>query len=454
MQVSVETTEGLERRMTVGLPAEDIDKAVDERLRNISKTARMKGFRPGKVPLKVVRKRYEPQVRGEVLGSLINTSYVQAIQQEKLNPAGSPNIEPVDDAIDAPAADEAEDIGFRYVAVFEVYPEVEPVYDERISITRQVAEVSEEDIDRMVENLREQRKSFDKVERAAQDGDQLIIDFKGRLDGEEFDGGAAEEAPLVLGSGNMIPGFEEHIIGMSAGEDRTIAVTFPEDYQAEHLAGKETEFDIHVREVREATLPEVDEELVRSFGIEDGTLESLRADIRRNMERELQQKIEQDTKQQIMDGLAEINSFDVPAALVKDEIERQKEKIMQQMPEGSDSSFLSDDLFREGAEKRIRIGLVMAEIIKRNEISADDDKVRARIERLASSYQDPREVIDHYYGDKELLRNVEGLVMEDAVVDAVLAAATVSDESTTFQDIMHPPAPEAPAADSETEQTS
>jgi len=439
MQVSVETTQGLERRMTVALPSEDIDSAVLERLQSLSKTTRMNGFRPGKVPFNVVKKRYEPQVRGEVLGSMINRSYFDAVQQENLRPAGQPDIVP------APSSEGDEEAGFSFVATFEVYPEFDPVFNDSITVTRPLVTIEDSDVDEMLENLRKQRTEYVAVERESANDDQIVIDFVGRIDGEEFDGGKAEKAPLVLGSNAMIPGFESQLLGLKAGDEKTITVTFPEDYQAEHLAGKDTEFDIKVHEVKESSLPEFDEEMIKSFGIEDGTLESLRADIRKNMERELKQRVESQVKTQVMDGLVELNPIDVPSALVAEEIKRQREQLMQQMPADSDSSMLADELFSEQATRRVQLGLVVGEIIQQKEIKADAAAVRKQIEELASSYQDPQQVIDYYYGNQEMLKNIEGLVLEEAVTTAVLDAATVVDEPTTFKDIMNPSEPEAPA---------
>jgi trigger factor len=305
--------------------------------------------------------------------------------------------------------------------------------------------VQDSDIDEMLENLRKQRTEFVEVERESADGDQIVIDFTGRMDGEEFDGGKAEKAPLVLGSNAMIPGFESQLLGLKAGASKTIQITFPEDYQADHLAGKNTEFDIVVHAVKEPRLPEFDEELVRSFGIEDGTLESLRADIRKNMERELKQRVDNKLKSQIMDGLVKLNPIDVPSALVSEEIQRQREQLLQQMPAESDSSMLADELFAEQATRRVQLGLVVGEIIQQRQIKADAAAVRDQVEQLASSYQDPQQVIDYYYGNPEMLKNIEGLVLEEAVTAAVLEAATVVDEPTTFKDIMNPPATSSPA---------
>jgi len=397
MQVSVETTNGLGRKMTVGLPADSIDGAVQERLQSLSKTARINGFRPGKVPFAVVKKRFGPQVRSEVLGSLINSSFYDAVQQENLRPAGQPTIESGEDT-----PDNAES-AFSFVATFEVFPEFEPSYTDAIKVEKPVTDVLDSDVDEMIESLRKQRTEFKTVERAAKSDDQMIMDFVGRIDGEEFEGGAAEKAPLVLGSGQMIPGFEEQLMGLSAGDKKTINVNFPDEYQAEHLAGKAAEFDITVHEIKESHLPELNEEMIKTFGIEDGTLESLKADIRKNMERELASKVENEVKTQIMDGLLELNPIDVPAALVSEEIERQRQQMMQQMPAQADASFLGDDLFKDQAERRVRLGLVVGEIVQKQELTPEATDVRAKVEQLAETYEDPQQVIDYYYSNKELM---------------------------------------------------
>lgn len=451
MQVSVESTGTLGRRMTVALPSGDIESAVDERLKTISRTARLNGFRPGKVPFKVVKKRYEPQVRSEVLGSLINNSLQEALREQDIRLAGQPEITAIDEnpAVPDSLPEGEEAPGFSYTATFEVYPEFEATFGPEIAVTRPTVEIGEADIDEMIDSLRKQRTDYRTVERPAADGDQVVIDFEGFIDDEAFDGGKAEKAPLVLGSNAMIPGFEDQLIGVSAGDARSIEVTFPEGYQAEHLSGKAARFEVSVHEVKESVIPELDEELVKSFGIEDGQIDSLRADIRKNMTRELDQRIETDIKSQVMDGLVESNPIEVPESLVVDEIGRQKEQLLKQMPAGADSSFLSDDLFREQAIKRVRLGLVVGEIIRANELKAEAGAVRARIESMASSYQDPQEVIDHYYQNAEMLRNIEGLVLEEAVTERVLGQASVTDEARSFKDMMNPPKPTPSSADTD-----
>lgn len=440
MQVSVETMAGLERKMTVELPSENIDTAIQERLQSLAKTTRMNGFRPGKVPFKVVKKRFEPQVRGEILGDMINRSFYDAVAQEKLRPAGQPTIEPL-----AGFDNDADHEGFSYTAVFEVYPEFEPKFDSAIKVERPVVVINDSDVDTMVDSLRKQRLEYIDADRPAALEDQVNIDFVGTLDGVEFEGGQADDAPLVLGSGAMIPGFEDQLVGVTSGEQKTISVTFPEEYGSEELAGKDAEFAITVRSIKEPALPKMTEEMIKSFGIEDGQMESLRADIRKNMERELKQRVDARVKQQVMDGLLELNEIDVPKALAKQEIGRLREQLAQQMPpeavsDASDENRLPDELFTEEAGRRVRLGLVIGEIVRHKSIQAQPDAVRAQVETIASSYQDPQSVIDYYYGNPELLQNVESLVLEEAVTQTIIDNATVTDLDISFQEMMNPPA--------------
>jgi len=436
MQVSVETIQGLERKMTVEVPADNISSAVSERLQSLSKTARLKGFRPGKIPYKVVQKRFGPQVRMEVLGDVINSSFRDAVVQEKLRPAGNPQFEPQSDL-----QDKQVDLPFVYTATFEVYPDFEPRFDQSINVKKPAVEIAESDIDDMVDNLLKQRTEYVDVDRAAADDDQVLIDFVGSIDGEEFSGGKAEQAPLVLGSGAMIPGFEDQLKGVVAGEEKVITVDFPDDYQSEELAGKSADFSITVHAVKEPSIPELNEELIESFGIEGGNIESLRADIKKNMERELQQKLDANVKQQVMDGLLELNEIDVPKALKQEEISRMREQLAQQMPPDSDTEHLTDELFADEADRRVRLGLVIGEIVRQKEIRAEAADIRQEVESIAATYQEPQQVIDYYYGNPELLQNIEGLVLEKAVTDSVLAEATVSEEQSTFKEIMNPEPP-------------
>jgi trigger factor len=425
MQVSVESGEGLERRMTVELPAEQIEAEVDKRLKQIGRTAKLDGFRPGKVPMNMLRRVYGGQVLQEVYGQLIETSYQQALQQEKLHPAGLPKIEPK----------EATEEGlFSYVATLEVMPEIELAKPEG-KITRPVAEIVEQDIDDMIEKLRKQRATWNAVERAASEGDQVKISFEGKVDGEVFEGGSAQNVPLVLGSKRMIEGFEDALAGMIKDEKRSIELKFPEDYRVEELAGKPVTFDVEVAEVAEETLPIVDDAFAKEFGAEEG-IDKLKSDIRENMERELAQRVQAKIKTQAMDLIYEQNKIEIPKAMIEEEIDtlvkQTRERLGQQ---GAGSLELPRDMFEEQARRRVTLGLVVGEIIKQNEIKIDNDRVRKTIEDFASSYEQPEEVVKYYYGNQEQLAAVQNVVLEDQVVDWVLEQTEVNDEQTTFAEL-------------------
>lgn len=440
MQVTEESANGLERKIVVQVPAEKIDDAVMTRLRSIAKTARINGFRPGKVPLQVVKKRFGGQVRQEVLGDVINESYQEALKQEDYRPAGMPSIEPV--AKESETTDQPDDDSFQYRATFEVFPVIEVQDLAGKSIEKTVSQVDDADLDEMIETLRQQKIEWNDVDRAAADGDQVSMDFVGTIDGEEFPGGKADDAPLVLGSNAMIPGFEEQLIGSAKGDERTIKVNFPDDYRATDLAGKEAEFQITVKAVRMSELPVVDDEFAKAFGVEEGGVDGLRADIRKNMERELAQSLENVNKQAVMDLLLDTNDFDIPSSMVKEEIGRLRQQIVEQMKGqmqgGTETPQLADELFQSDAERRVKLGLLVAEIIKKNEIKADPDKVKSTIETIASSYEDPKQVVDYYYGNSEYLQNVEGLVLEQQVTAWAMQHAKVMDKPMKFKDVMNP----------------
>lgn len=447
MQVTEESASGLERKIIVEVPAERIDDAVHKKLKDIAKTARINGFRPGKVPLKVIKKRYGLHVRQEVLGDVINESYTEALRQEDYKPAGMPSIEPVKDdeeveENDGAAADQQGN-GFRYRATFEVFPEIQVAELTGKTIEKTIATVQESDLDQMIETLRSQRVNWVEVERPASTDDQLVMDFTGYIDGEPFEGGAATEVPLVLGSNSMIPGFEEQLDGVTKGEERTITVNFPAEYQAEHLAGKEAKFEIVIHAVNESELPAVDDEFVASFGVEEGGVEALRADIRKNMERELSQSLDNLNKQAAMDLLLANNDFEVPGSMVKDEIGRLRQQITEQMKNrgGTETPDIADEVFHEDAKRRVKLGLLVSEIIKQHEIKADPGRVREAIEKIASSYEDPKQVVDYYYGNDEYLQNIEGMVLEQQVTDWAMEKATVIDKTMTFNEVMNPEPP-------------
>lgn len=424
MQVSVETLEGLQRKMTVQLPAEKVNEIVDNKLRTIAKQVRLDGFRPGKVPLKVVKQRFGDHVRQEAYGELIQSTFYEAASGEKLNPAGEPKIDVKDD-----------ESGFSYTAEFEVVPEVKLNDIAGATLERTTAEVADADVDEMLEKLRKQRVTWNKVERAAQDGDQVTVSFIGKVDGEEFEGGSAQNVPIELGSGRMIEGFEQGILGATAGEERTIYVDFPDDYQAENLAGKPATFEITVSEVAEPVLPEMDDEFAKAFGVEEGGLDKLSADIRENMERELSQKLKSQNKEKVMDLLLETNEFTVPQAMIDSEAQRLKEETKQQM-QGQSSVDLPLDIFREQAERRVKLGMLVAAIVDEHKIEVDEERVRSTVDDFAASYESPQELRDWYYADNERLNPVRNLVLEDQVVDWVASQVNVVDKQSSFQELV------------------
>lgn len=427
MQVSVETGEGLERRMRIDLPFERIQGEVDKRLQQLARSARLPGFRPGKVPINLLRQRYGEQVQQEVFGELVQTSFSEAVAKEALRPAGMPRIEP--------DIDHAEK-RYGYTAVFEVLPQFELAPLSGKVLKRPVAQVTDADLEAMLERLRTQRKSWQPAQRPAQSGDRLTVAYTGTIDGEAFEGGSSASSQLELGSGRMIPGFEDGLIGASAGETRSLDITFPEGYHAAQLAGKPARFEVTVNAVDESVLPEVDADFARSFGVEDGDVERFRADVRANMERELKQRIKARTKDAVMDLLVAENSVDIPSVLVSEEVRSLKEQMRQNL--GGGRMELPDNLFEESARRRVALGLIIAEIVKKNGIVANAASVRAAVEEMASTYEQPQEVVDHYYADRKRLAPVESLVLEDQVVDWVLGQVAVEDEATTFQQLTEP----------------
>ncbi len=421
MQVSVESGEGLERRMTVELPAEQIDAEVTKRLKQIGRTAKLDGFRPGKVPMKLLRRNYGGQVLQEVYGQLIESSYQQAIQQENLKPAGMPRIEP---------ADSTDEGHFSYIATLEVMPEI-ALNKLEGEIKRPVAEVTDEDVDDMLLKLRKQRATWGSVDRAAQEGDQVKISFKGMIDGEAFEGGSAENVNLVLGSGRMIEGFESGLVGMLKTEKRSIDLKFPEDYRVDELAGKPVTFEVEVSEVSEEVLPEVDDAFAKEFGAEEG-VEKLKSDVRENMQRELEQRTQARIKHQAMDLIVEQHPIDIPSALVEEEIEALRKQARQQLGQGAGTFELPREMFEDQAKRRVTLGLVIGEIVKQNDLQVDNDRVRKKIEEYAASYEKPEEVVNYYYSNEQQLAAVGNVVLEDQVVDWVLNQVNVVDEASNF----------------------
>ena len=424
MQVSVENTSALERRMTVQIPAEQVDSVVKSRLQSMTRTVRLDGFRPGKVPFKVVERKFGPQVRLEALGEVISSTYQEALQQHNLRPAGDPRIEP-------PQNQGGETL--EYVATFEVYPEFEPAAVSALKVTRPQAEVTDADVDGMLEKLRKQRVGWEPKAAAAALGDRVIIDFEGTIDGASFSGNKASNLPLELGSRTMIDTFEEQLVGVMAGEERTLDVNFPADYSFADVAGKPARFTVKVSQVQAARLPELDDSFANSFGISGGGLEGLRAEVRRNMERELTQTIKNKVKRQVFDALLEQNAIAVPRALVDSEIDALARQAEQQGLQAGDRG-----AFENEANRRVALGLVIGEIIRRNQIQVDPERIRAEIENISTSYEKPEEVVQYYYGNRDALAGVQSYVMEDVVTDWVLDQAQVTEESATFDSVMQP----------------
>ncbi|WP_280562165.1 MULTISPECIES: trigger factor [unclassified Chromohalobacter] len=426
MQVSVESTSQIERRVTVQVPATEVDQAVATRLQETAKNVRLNGFRRGKIPMTVVRQRFGPEVRNEVVGEMMRQHYVQAITQESLNPAGSPQVEPTVD-------EDGKDLEF--VAILEVYPEFELNTIENAEIERPYADVAEADVDQMIDTLRSQNSEWEEVERAAADGDQVTVDFQGFLGDEPFEGGAAEGHELELGSNSFIPGFEEQLVGAQAGDDLEIKVTFPEDYQAEHLAGQEATFKVTVHKVAGKQLPEVDEEFIKRFGIEEGGVTAFRADVQKNMEHELSQAVTSRVKQQALEALQQANDIPVPQSLIQQETEGLKRQAAQQfgLGEDFDVSQLPDELFADQAKKRVQVGLLLAEVVKVNELDASDDEIKAHVEELAQQYQQPEQVVEHYLNNEDMKNQVKSSVLEDKAVDKLLAQAQVKDVEMPYE---------------------
>lgn len=440
MQISIETMSGLERRLTISVPSETFEAQISERLGDAANRVRLPGFRPGKVPLKEVRRRYGQAVRAEVAGELMQSSFVDAVRQEELAPAGQPNLEVV--KMD-PGAD------FEFTATFEVFPAVEVVDLGKLAVKRPEGEISDADLDDMVERLRDQHKEWVPVTRAAADGDQVTVDFEGRLDGEVFEGGKAEDARFVVGAGQMIEAFDAGIRGLAADQSGEFDATFPDDYRAENLAGKTVTFAVTVKSVEEPRLPELDDEFFRNFGVEEGGLDAFRSEVRSNMQREMDAAIRKTLKSQVMDQLGALHEIQLPEALIQNEIGALREQMLQQfnMYGGGNQPDLPAELFRDQARQRVTVGLVVNEIVSAAGIEVDAPTLRARVEEMAAGYAEPQQVVNWYYSNQEQLHQVEMAVLEDLVVDHVLERASVETVTSSYRDIVAGQAVQEAAAD-------
>jgi len=430
MQVSVETTQGLERRATITVPAETIDNEVKRLLKDEYRHRRINGFRKGKVPPHVLQKLYGKEARSRAASNLMQSKYFEAIMQEKINPAGAPSIEPkVNEA--------GKDLEF--VATFEVYPEVKVAGLDSIKIEQPDVTVTDKDVEKMLETLQKQHATWNAVKRKSKKGERITIDFAGSIDGEAFDGGKATDFALELGEGRMIPGFEDQVIGMKAGEEKTIKVTFPDDYHAENLKGKEAEFAIVAKQVEERELPELNDDFVALFGVKEGGVDALKAEVRKNMERELKNTVKSKVKEQVLKGLVETNEVDLPKSMIDQEVDALRRQAMQRfgnnqanMPE------LPANLFEEQAKERVKVGLLLGEVIRGNELKVDDAKVDEIIATNASAYEDPQEVIEYYKGNQEMMQQVRNVALEEQAVDFILGKAKVTKKKAAFDDLMNP----------------
>ncbi|MGA2708778.1 MAG: trigger factor [Steroidobacteraceae bacterium] len=427
MQVSVESIGKLERRMQVQVPAERVSQEIATRLKTLSRTARLNGFRPGKAPLNVIRRQFGVQVHREVIGELLQSSFAEAVSANRLAPAGSPRIEPQ-------SIDEGQDL--RYIATFEVFPEIALQPIESLEIVRTTAEVAPSDVDAMLERLRKQQLKFNAVSRAAATGDRVTIDFEGCIDGVPFTGGKGENVAIVLGAGRMLPEFEQGLVGTSAGDDKEVEVHFPANYRATELGGKLAKFKIRVRTVEESQLPDLDEEFCKTFGVNEGGLNKLREEVADNMRRELEQTLRNQNKTVVMDKLLLANPIDVPKTLIESQIHEMQTEAMRRSGAKDASHAPPPQTFAEPARRRAALGLILADIIKRQNLRVEPARARARLDEMVSSYGDPEAIKRAYLQNPEAMRQVENLALEDQVVDWVLAHAKVHEVSSTFKELM------------------
>jgi trigger factor len=428
MQVSVESISKLERRMQVQVPAERVSKEIAARLKNISRTARLNGFRPGKAPITVIRRQFGVQVHREVIGELLQSSFAEAVTEKKLTPAGSPRIEPQ-------SVDEGQDL--KYIATFEVFPEVSLKPIDSMELERISADVTDSDVDAMIERLRKQQMKYSTVERAAATGDKVTIDFVGTIDGVEFAGGKGENIAIVLGEGRMLPELEQGLIGAAAGEHRDIRVNFPADYRATELAGKLAMFAAQIKSVEAPSLPELDEEFCASFGVAEGGLAKLREDVAANMRRELDQNLRNRNKSVVMEHLYQSNPIDVPNALLESQIRDMQIEAMRRSGAKDVSQAPPREPLVEPARRRVALGLIFNDVIRRENLVLDPKRANDRLDEMVGAYGDAAAMKRAYQQNPDAMRQVESLALEDQVVDWILAHAKVRETVSSFKDVMN-----------------
>lgn len=433
LQITTNKLSSNETQLTVKVPVATIQSKVEGRIRQVARTAKIDGFRKGKVPVSHIRAQYGAGIQQEVINDVIRDTVFDAIKQENIRAVGMPNIDDV----------KLENDFLVYQATVEIFPEIEVQGLTEVEVERQTASVSDADVDVMIENLRKQRQTFIEKEGVIEKGNQARFDFEGSINGEKFDGGSAQDYSLVIGSGQMIPGFEDGMLGMKAGEEKTIDVTFPENYQAENLAGKQAQFKINVKKVEQAQLPELNQEFFEVFGIKEGGLDKLKADVRKNMEREIKNASRNQVKESAFEALLEKNVFDIPQSMLEQEIDRQRETTVQRLSQqfGADpkkfgKDILPNELFEEQALRSARLGVIVARLISQQKIEVDQERVNNFIKEMAENYEDPQEVIEYYSNDKAQRANIESVVLEDQVVDFILSKGKVTDKEVSYQDLL------------------
>lgn len=433
LDVAVNVISDKQTQLTVKVPVGTIQSKVESRIRSLAKTAKIDGFRKGKVPVSHIRAQYGAGIQQEVINDVIRDTVFQVLADKKVRAVGVPSIDDV----------KLENDFLVYQASVETMPEVQVKGLDEIEVERQMATVSDSDVDTMIENLQKQRQTFETKDGELGDGDEATFDFEGSIDGEKFEGGSAEDYRLVIGSGQMIPGFEDGMKGMKAGEERAIKVTFPEDYQAENLKGKEADFKITLKEVKEAKLPELNDEFFELFGVTEGGLDKLKTDVRKNMEREIKNAARNQVKQAAFDALVDKNEFDVPNAMLAAEIDRQRNLMLQRFaqqfganPNTFDKNMLPDELFEDQALRAVRLGVLVGQIIDKQKLEVDQERVTAFIAEAAENYEDPNEVIEYFTNDKQERAGIEAVVLEDQVVEYILSQAKVTDKEVKYQDLL------------------
>ena len=414
--------------MRVELPAERIEKEIESRLKSVGRTAKIKGFRPGKIPEKVVRQRYGGQIRQEVLSELMQKSYSDAVVQENLNPAGGPKIEPE-------VADGGK--GFAYVATFEVLPDITLKGLDKIQVTKPEVEIKDQDSDDMIQNLRKQKAVWSEVDRESKQGDRVVVDFNGTIKGEPVQGGEGKQVPVDLGEGRMLPDFEKGLIGVKGGEETSFKVKFPKDYHEESLASKKVDFAVTVHRVEEEELPPLDDTLAELYDVKDGGLAALRADVIANMERESEQRVLADVKEQALNGLLDANPIEIPKALQDQEIHALQHEAMRRLGIEDHDKAPPAENFAEAAERRVRLGLLVRQLIQDNTLTTDADRVRKRVEEMCASYENADDMVAMYMGNEQVLAQIEPMVLEDQAVDWLVENGVAKSKKVGFQEYMN-----------------